>query len=53
MQVHHNSKFTTEQVLEIKQLLKTKPTYIIARRFKVPVSRINRIYYEVCYGRIK
>lgn len=48
----HNASLTTEQVREIKKMLKTKPVYIVARRFGITYGKAMRIYIYIYHGEV-
>ena len=46
---YHNSYLTTEQVFNIKQLLKTMPINKVAKISNLSKSRIRNIYLGITY----
>jgi hypothetical protein len=48
-EAYHKKYLTTEQVIEIKKALKTKPIYKVAKEFNINKHNIRNIYLGISY----
>ena len=48
-EVYHKKYLTTEQVIAIKQALKTQPIYKVAKDFNINKHNIRNIYLGISY----
>jgi hypothetical protein len=48
-QVYHTKYLTTEQVIAVKQALKTMPIPKVAKVFNMPKANVRNIYLGISY----